>query len=143
MRAVLDTAAAFEKASAADYLSMAQQTGDQALRAVFLHLAAEEEEHVRSLHALASSHADIAWGEHDKEIETIAGPKTPLSAARILDDAVAHEKATAGFYRELSRSAPLPAVRAAFARLADEEESHLAHLTDYRAGGSAAGASTG
>lgn len=133
-RLVLSTALEFEKASAADYRSMAAVTMDNGLKTLLLSLADEEDGHLRQLHTTLETHVDTRWSPTDlPQVESMEPPVSRLdeASARILNQAIKHEEATAGFYRELAAAAPLPGLRRAFAELAGEEQAHARRLTEF------------
>ncbi len=135
-RLVTAVAADFERASAVDYEKLAAQTSDHQLQEVFLHLAEEERSHLSHVRSTAEQMAKIRM-EANLDART---PPAVISKARpthassraILDSAIRHEQDTAAFYHTLARIAPLPGTRSLFARLALEEQSHVAHLIEYR-----------
>ncbi len=130
------TAAFFEKAAAADYLTLAAQTKEGEMRALFTALAREEEAHLARLQALGHAPRESAATEqrevcpalrylvHDVAADEESGRET----AAALRHAIAHEEATARFYRGLAAEAGLPSLRAVFAALAVEEERHVDRL---------------
>ena len=133
---VLRAAARFEEASVADYRKRAAACGDPAVREVLEHLADEEEAHLRHVRQADIDFADVEMPP--LPAEALAEPaRLPIGDRRAEDDilqaALAHERATAAFYGELSRVTPLPALRRIFARLESEEQSHVRHLEDLMA----------
>jgi rubrerythrin len=129
-RLVMAAAADFERAAAEDYERLARESGSQRVRDLFLHLASEERSHLERVAHLADSHAEDAWHTTEEAPEGDVLSSTDESDD-LVREAIDHERKTASFYRELSRTAPLPALQGAFAALADEEESHVAHLEEY------------
>ncbi len=138
-RLVFDSAAQFERSAINDYDELAKQTSNPHLKALWEHLAEEERMHLSHLHSLTSVHGEHAWEEREDAVATVEGPGVEPDVAGVIDSAISHEQATADFYRELSQTAPLPGVRTAFRRLAEEEDSHVAHLKHFRAAGTMGG----
>jgi rubrerythrin len=138
-RLVIAAAADFEKASALDYEKLAAQSADPHLRELFMHLANEEREHINHVRstdeAMSEIHLESEQGKPAKVLSRKAEIATGEPGHEVLDRAIQHERDTAAFYRTLARVAPLPGPRAVFIRLAREEESHVAHLTEYRDSG--------
>ena len=66
------------------------------------------------------------------EAEVLKGATESLAAVQ---SAIDHERKTAEFYRELSKTTAVASLRGVFASLADEEDSHVAHLEEYLASG--------
>jgi rubrerythrin len=132
-RFVLAQAARFERAAFDDYRKLAAVAITPAVRALFEALAAEEEEHFRRLDTMQSRHADTfaalgatlpAPSGEDPRLHDVA-----IATDRpVLEHAIEHEEATAGFYRELAAHATLPGLKNAFASLAAAEEGHAARM---------------
>jgi rubrerythrin len=124
----------FERASSADYESLTSQTVDPGLAALFRSLAAEEAGHLTAIRHTLAEHGPSTWAAggltpvRTMPSQTASPGANPTEAVA---QAVSHERATAGFYRELAAAAPLPSLRKAFAALAAEEESHAARLEDF------------
>jgi len=139
-RLVLSTATAFEESTAADYEHMAAAAQDQSLRELLTALAAEERGHLKALHDTIRTHGQVAW---DSTTLRPVGAMNPPAAMindttrQVLGQAASHELATAGFYAELAKAAPLPAMKAAFAKLAEEERSHARRLSEAGQAGAA------
>ena len=134
-RLVLKTASEFERASSADYRTLAGNTEDAALRELLLALAADEDAHLHDLHDSLADHEHTPWEDQVlRPVEAMAPSVAAIdeATARVLDEAIDHEQATASFYAELAQSAPLPALRHTFARLAEEERRHARRLTEFR-----------
>ncbi len=136
-RVAFKAAEVFEKGAADDYFRLAEKTDSPALKDLLIHLAQEEQGHLSRIHHITEKH----------ESETVIPSAHPIpaespklqekqSSALILDTAIQHEKVTAGFYRALSDSTVIAELRQAFAILASEEESHVAHLEEFRDTGS-------
>ncbi len=135
--AAFKAAEVFEKGAAEDYFRMAEKTDSQALRDLLIHLAREEQGHLARIHSMTETH------EAEKFMPAV--PSLPgrspefegrESTGAILEAAIKHEKITAGFYRGLAESSVVAGLRQAFAVLAAEEESHVAHLEEFRDTGS-------
>ncbi|MBD3239898.1 MAG: hypothetical protein GF331_04880 [Chitinivibrionales bacterium] len=130
-RLVLTTAAEFERASMADYRAMAAAVDDPALRALLDTLASEEDTHLRAVHNAMKDHGDTTLqlpsiGSVEAMNPTLK--RINRATAEVLEQAIGHEEATAAFYAELAKDAPLPALKQAFGRLAEEERSHAMRL---------------
>ncbi|MFP4164802.1 MAG: TMEM165/GDT1 family protein [Chitinispirillaceae bacterium] len=135
--AAFKAAQGFEKGAAEDYLKMSKKTDSAPLRDLLIHLAEEEQGHLARIHQLT--------GKHEPETFIPAVPSVPSTSpeirgrdsnSAILESAIKHEKITAGFYRKLAQSSVVAELRHAFALLASEEESHVAHLEEFRDTGS-------
>jgi rubrerythrin len=139
-RLVTAAAADFERASAMDYEKLAAQSVEPRLRELFLHLASEEREHIGHLRstdaAMSDMHLESGQSKPAEVLSEKGAPPTGEPGREVLNRAIQHERDTAAFYRTLARTAPLPGARAVFIRLAREEESHVAHLIEYRDSGS-------
>jgi rubrerythrin len=138
---VLATATDFEQAAVADYERMAAAAIDPSLRALLTALAAEERGHLKALRDTIRTHGQVAWDSAAVRPVEAMGPSVAMindTTRQVLVHAAAHEQATARFYAELAKAAPLPGMKAAFARLADEERGHAKRLSDaLRPGNSA------
>ena len=131
---VLKQAAGFEKAAFDDYRLLAAKTQNPALRALLEAIAAEEDQHFRRISDVGHAQVDLGVGVEvesalaapDKLARAVAGEDQPVVAS-----AIAHELATARFYRELARLTPVPALKQAFWSLASAEEGHVARLKSF------------
>lgn len=133
-RVVLNAAAAFERTAVADYERLAREATSEESRTLFQHLADEERAHLEHVSHFGERHGEAVWPAMPASL-----PKTEIVAddrarADVIRDAIAHERKTAAFYRELSRTVPLGALRRAFAELEEEENSHVVHLEEFLAG---------
>lgn len=133
---VFGLAAEFERTAFEDYRQLAESTSHPELKRLLQELAAEEKEHCRHIEAVQAEHPDI-------EFEAAAADELPVEGGLmhdvaegdrpILAHAIEHEKATSGFYRELARLTPIPAVSRAFSALASAEEAHVKRLEAFGA----------
>jgi rubrerythrin len=133
-RMVLSMAEEFEQASSADYAKMASEAQDPALAALLRSLAAEEAGHLRAVRDTLTVHGPATWGTSGvRQVHAMAPSMSQLNTATadVLSQAIRHERATAGFYRELAATAPLDSLRKAFAALAAQEESHAVKLESF------------
>jgi len=137
---VLRWAADFEEAAALDYRDLASREPDPDIKALLLSLADEEDHHLATIRSASSSHpginvehADALLARHDVKHDVAGtdhhtGLDLTHDALPVLTHAIEHERATAGFYRELAALA-LPAdLRATLSSLADHEDQHAARL---------------
>jgi Ca2+/H+ antiporter, TMEM165/GDT1 family len=133
-RLVLSMAKDFEEAAATGYLAMAREAQDPALRALLETLAAEEQEHLRAVNDTLHSHGTEQWTAHNVIAVAPLNPQVSAindSSLKLLDQAIAHEHAKAGFYATLADSVPLASLRSAFAALAEDERRHARRLEDF------------
>ncbi len=131
-RIVLRLAAGFEEAAAADYEALAAQADDPALAQLFSELARDEKRHLADLTAARTEHGSLAVGnvtlpKSDDRLKADASEHQ----RPVLAHALEHERATAGFYRELARDTAIPALRRVFAALAQEEDAHAQRLEAF------------
>lgn len=134
-RLVFDVAAQFERASVEDYEVLAKNASAPELRKLWEHLAMEERNHLNHLHTLNSAHGEHDWEHGHEELPEVESVGAESDIPEAIRSAINHEQATAAFYRELSHTAPLPAVRAAFRKLADEETAHATYLQRFASTG--------
>lgn len=136
-RFVLAQAAAFERDAFADYRVLADQVVSPELRALLQLLADEEEEHFRRVGELRSNEPEEAGAAPPPPGVPQHLPLTPLPAgdATVLERAIAHERSTAAFYRELAQHAMLAPLRRALGALAESEEQHVARLLALQSSG--------
>jgi len=130
-RFVLGTAENFERAAAHDYEALAAHTDNPRLAALLRSLAADENRHLAAIRTTLNEHGQAEWaigGMQDRAPDETFAPEPADGVRDTLMKAIEHERATAGFYRELAAAAPLPSLRAAFASLAAEEERHAQAL---------------
>ena len=136
-RVALDMSAAFERASSQDYAALARSVADPTLRELFSSLEREEARHLKHLDEMAAqSGSEQAGGTALEVYPEIARPSmiSEAEAPDPLAAAVAHERTTADFYTALAQATPFPGVKAAFARLAQEELDHVRRLEEIRPG---------
>ena len=132
-RLVLSTATAFEETTSADYESMAAAAKDPALRDLLTALTAEERGHLKALHDTIRTHGQMAW---DSAALRPVGAMNPSVATindatrKALDQAAAHEQATAAFYTELAKACSNRAEKAFFQFLSHIEREHQLSITD-------------
>lgn len=134
-RAALELAAEFEQAAAADYRRLAGAAATAEVRDLLLGLAAEEEAHLAHVRGLDGSHGGEALGaERPAAVPALSatGGEALRREREMLAAAAAHEEATAEFYAALADKTKLPALRAVFARLAEEERGHARSLRAAR-----------
>ncbi len=130
-RMALAQAIAFEEAAETDYRALANAPANAAFAQVLSALADDERRHVARLRgALGGADANAPLGAETPRLPALAElMHDAAGAARPhIEHAAEHEEATARFYAELARVTHLPAARAVFARLADEEREHAARL---------------
>ena len=126
----LDTALAFEEASAEHYAQMARREDEAELQALWKWLADEEQEHVQKVRTLAESPEQPAVEEAPAtEVRDLS-----LSASDAVRDklaeAIRHERVTADFYEALSRASHLPSMKRVLLALAVDERQHAARLEE-------------
>lgn len=135
-RAVIRAAARFESASAEDYRALAERARDPRAQALFVTLAREEDEHFSRMHAFTLPQEDLLIPElAPKAIESRPELEHDVAKAEdpVLQHAIEHEEALAAFYRSLSADTGIASLKAAFARLAEEETSHARRLHELAA----------
>jgi len=138
-RFVLAQAARFEQAAFEDYRKLAAVAGNPAVRALFLELAAEEESHFAMIGQMRAAQAEE---ERPSGVDAVAVSVADAlthdvaSAADrpVLEHAIEHERATAGFYREMARTAVVPGLKTAFGSLATAEERHAERMRKLLSG---------
>lgn len=138
-RFVLAQAARFEQAAFEDYRKLAASAENPAVRALFLELAAEEESHFATIGQMRAEQAEKEGPAGvDAAAVSVADALTHdvASAADrpVLEHAIEHELATAGFYREMARTALVPGLKTAFGRLAAAEERHAERMRQLLSG---------
>lgn len=135
-RLVLRQAATFERAAFNDYQALMAQADSPRLRELFGRIAAEEEAHRHLMDRM-----EVEAGEEAMQLEPLpaaeelihdvavanGGLKTESDRA-LLTHAIAHEQATAAFYRALEKGSAIVSLRNAFAQAAADEERHAAMM---------------
>jgi rubrerythrin len=131
-RAVLKLAADFERSAAIDYQALAKTVDNPETRNLLLDLAAEEEEHLAIIEKAVKENQTLTLKSADSlpERDTVLHD-VHADARPILQHAIEHEEATAGFYEELARITPVRALKQAFAELAAHERDHARRLTQH------------
>lgn len=130
----LSAAREFEKATATDYASLALKTENKNLSKLFIHLAEEENSHLKSIAHILENHADVPLtSSAAPEISTPLPGTVPMEStmSHILASAIQHEADTVKFYDALASSISIPSVKNAFEKLVVEEKSHIAHLDEF------------
>lgn len=138
-RLVLTWAADFEKATFDDYRKLADHASDPGLRALFQSLAREEDGHLRRIRNLQQAHehahlespAERPEGIPERESLFLKLPKGRHDDTAMAREIAAHERVTAGFYRELARMTLMPGLRSAFDGLAGAETEHAARIEQW------------
>jgi rubrerythrin len=132
---ILQTAMIFEKNSLEKYRKMAEQAESSHLKALFNHLALEEQEHLKNIekYTIEKKHSD--WDVTDETVKEVPGLVLSTEDDMIINDAIEHEQHTFNFYSSLAQKALVPEIRDAFMHLAEEEKSHIAHLEEFRKDG--------
>ena len=132
---ILQSAMAFEKNSLEKYRVLAGQAKSSHLKALFNHLALEEQEHLSHLEQYSQKDNKSEWDISDDTFVTV--PELTLSKEddTIITEAIEHERHTFEFYRLLAEKALVPEIKKTFQRLADEEKSHLVHLEEFKRDG--------
>ena len=137
---VLRWAADFEEASALDYRDLASKEADPDIKALLLSLADEEDHHLATIRGASTTHpeikvpdADALLKRHDVKHDVAGsdhhdGLELAGQDHAVLRHAIEHERATAGFYRELAGMALPPDLRTTLNALADHEDEHAARL---------------
>ena len=135
-RAVLEVAADFEESSALDYRALAAETTDPQRRRLLMALADDEESHVRRLRSLDVAHPQTSPAALDPSVPPAvrAAPETSDEIA-VLNAAIEHELAAAGFYRAAAEAAHVPGIKPVLAQLAIEESQHAERLQSFREAG--------
>ena len=129
----LESALAFEEASAAHYADLAEAEADEDMKRLWSWLAEEESQHVQAVRKLASG---PAIAEVEPKEETPLPPLPPLSikaveeARQAMSQAVKYEEATAGFYDALARATHIPAAARTLRALAQDERQHARALAE-------------
>ncbi len=131
-RVVLHAAAEFEKAAAMDYRRLSEQAGSPALMNLFSRLADDEEQHLQKLREAEVKHGRLSFSKRSLKAHGSEALRHDVAdgTAPALEHAIAHELATAGFYKALSESTLIPGLKRVFLLLAREEQSHAAVLKD-------------
>jgi Ca2+/H+ antiporter, TMEM165/GDT1 family len=131
-RLVLAMAEDFERASAHDYASLAANTDDPQVASLLRSLADEEAGHLGTVRDALSVHGDEQWTFANSggpaEVADPGGGSRDGTMADTLERAIAHERATAAFYRQLATVAHIPSLRATFAALSAQEHDHARRL---------------
>jgi rubrerythrin len=124
----IETALAFEDASAERFGRMAQAEPHPELRALWQWLSAEEARHVREVRTMARRETRPAEAvEKDAPRPMLPASATAEAKGRIAA-AADHERQMAAFYEALAGLAHLRPMRQALAALAAEERGHAARL---------------
>ena len=136
-KVALSAAAEFERGAVEDYIRLAHQTENTLLRQLFEHLAEEEQHHLNRVIHIADR-KDISGVEPVTESEPTKkrSHTTDKTVVSILDSAINHEKSTSRFYKALAKSTVISELRMIFTILAGEEDSHVAHLEEFKLTGS-------
>jgi rubrerythrin len=134
---VLRLAGEFEAAASEDYERLAETGVSPELKALLLALAAEERGHLTQLKSAAAPRGEsqipgISREQVPYRME-VAAERAP-SETNIVDRAIAHERATAGFYRELARLTPFASLKRSFSYLAAQEDDHARRLQELKDG---------
>jgi rubrerythrin len=132
--AVMKLAAEFEEASCADYKRLASEAKDPAFQALMESLAQEEAKHLEQVRHAKRVHGAVVLKESPAEAlpeRAALAHDVAASDRPILQHVLEHEEATAKFYAELARVTHVPALKAVFAALAEEERSHLARIQSF------------
>ena len=128
-------AAEFEEAAAQDYEHLAKSCEDNSLRELLLSLAEEERGHLRRVRKGEMEHRDVELphgeGEAMPNIETLTHDVSAHDAP-IIEHAIEHELATAGFYEALAKASALPSLKDVFSALAAEERDHAQRLERFQ-----------
>ncbi len=132
-RAILRLAAEFEEAASLDYRSLAESTAHPSHREVFSLLAEEEARHLLHLRDAAAGATDVLLhGPGESEMSSRRGLRHNVATGGepVLEHAIRHEEAMAGFYEELAALTPVPTLKHTFESLASEERSHAQRLRE-------------
>ncbi len=132
---IFNTAMAFEKNSLEKYQILAKQAESSHLKALFNHIAIEEQEHFNNIEKYVHENKHSYWDKTYDKLNKI--PELVLSTKddTIVNDAIEHEKHTYNFYNFLAQKALVPEIKNAFLRLAQEEMSHIVHLEEFKKSG--------
>ncbi len=132
-RTVLQAAAAFEEAAWADYAKLADQAADPRLKMLLAELAEEERRHMDRIRSAEFDHGMAEWGTIGAlpAASALAHDAAEGEQAAVIEHIMEHEAATAAFYEELARGAPLRVLKGVFAALAEEERGHLQRLQRF------------
>jgi rubrerythrin len=135
-KAVFQIAAAFEQSAADDYYTLANNESNPELKKLFQVLAEEETDHLNRMLMIKQSYSaksdspDKAVQLPDAEALYHDVSKGVSSVSvDVLKHAIEHEKATAGFYAELSKHIIIPSVKKSLTALSEEENKHAEKLT--------------
>lgn len=130
-RLAMRQALAFERAAINDYRALVRQTQNRRLQELFATIASEEELHRKifgRLEPVVVEDQIATVMPHEEELlhdVAIAHSNGQTSSEQaLLQHAIAHERATAAFYRALAQGSSLPSLRRAFQQAAGDEERH-------------------
>ena len=124
---VLDTALAFEDATARHYAALAEKESDPRMASLWRWLHEQETGHLRRLRALPVE-VKAAAGQGEAAPLAILGGEGQGQAAQRVRQAAEHERSTAAFYRALAEQMPLRSAKAALLALAADEDRHAERL---------------
>ena len=128
---VLKQAIRFERAAARDYLALASAAKNERLRDTLLELAQAEKDHLAIVRRLVSAREKLELPTATLEglpAEDQLNADVSASDLPVIEHAIAHEERTAAFYAQLAQMTTIPALKQAFADLAEAELSHVAAL---------------
>jgi len=135
-----EMAAEFEEAAVEDYELLARSCKDPELKDLLNSIAEDEREHLRKVRKGEVDHKDSdvakAVAETD-DLPTLPSMETLTHDVAhhdkpIIEHAIEHERATAGFYEALATAAAIPSLKEVFSALAAEEYEHARRLEDYQ-----------
>lgn len=132
---IFQAALEFEKNALERYQAMAEQVTSSHLKALFQHLALEEQEHLNHIEKYAFNPSLAKDELFEEKVRNIPPLEISADDDRIIDEAIKHEQQTFSFYHTLAQKALIPAIKRSFQKLAEEEKSHIAHLEEFKQDG--------
>ena len=135
-RVAFEMAAEFEAAAADDYDRLADDCDTPALKGLLMKLANEERSHLDQVRKGLVDFNEHTIPETDDAaipaIETLAHDVSEKDKP-IVEHAIEHELATAGFYEALAKASSFQGLKSVFGALAAEEREHARHLQEFLA----------
>lgn len=124
VKLVLKIAGTFEADAAKTYLKLSQSSSTPSQKELFTRLAQWEKEHLKNIKTLKKTHLKSVIPLTRATVFTHNSDQLSSIKNSTIRELIAHEEATAAFYRELARTSHIPGLRAVFEQLALEEDAH-------------------
>lgn len=124
VKLVLKIAGSFEADAAKTYSKLSLSTTDPAQKQLFTRLAQWEKDHLKNIKTLKKAHLDTIIPLNNQTIFTHNSTQLAPLKNSTIKELIAHEEATAAFYRELARTSHIPGLKTIFEGLAQEEDAH-------------------